>query len=170
METAQQYNATASDGRDADTTIVKIKMGQEPASFTQFFQEWDPALMEKNKFVDPYEAKMAALRAAKGPGAEDVPVISNAAAAPGAASLNPDDGFLPTSTKFSLAELQGGCPDGVDPSKKEQYLSDSEFSSAFGMAIGDFNALQAWKQKQKKQALKILGWKASSCFIRRSLR
>ena len=155
METAQQYNATASDGRDADTTIVKIKMGQEPASFTQFFQEWDPALMEKNKFVDPYEAKMAALRAAKGPGAEDVPVISNAAAAPGAASLNPDDGFLPTSTKFSLAELQGGCPDGVDPSKKEQYLSDSEFSSAFGMAIGDFNALQAWKQKQKKQALKI---------------
>jgi hypothetical protein len=155
METAVNYNATANDGRDADCTIIKVKMGQESMLFTQFFGEWDPDLMEKNKFVDPYEAKMAALREAKGEGAEDVPVISNAVAAAGAASLNPDDGFLPTSTKFPLGDLQAGCPEGVDPTKKEEYLSDADFSAAFGMSLPEFQALAAWKKKQKKQACKL---------------
>ena len=45
--------------------------------------------------------------------------------------LSPAGGFKSTSEKFSLAELQAGTPEGVDPTKKEEYLSDADFLEAF---------------------------------------
>ena len=153
MDMAKQYNASATDGRDPDVPIVKVNMGQESGMFTQFFLEWDPELAEKNKFVDPYEAKLAAMRAAKGEAEPEPP--KNTAVAAGASSLNPDDGFTATSEKFKLSDLQAGCPPGIDPTKKEEYLSDADFSAAFGITLPEFKKLAAWKQKQKKQALKI---------------
>merc|ERR1712224_407886 len=93
METAQEYNRTAQDGRDPDIPIVEIKAGSEPLLFTQFFPNWDADFAEKNKFVDPYEAKLAAIRAAKAAAnaAEEPPVPPVQPAAPGAPSLNPPD-------------------------------------------------------------------------------
>lgn len=41
---------------------------------------------------------------------------------------------------------------GVDPTKKEQYLSDAEFASVMGSPRGEFNALKPWKQSQIKKA------------------
>ena len=128
-----------------------MNMGQESGMFTQFFLEWDPELAEKNKFVDPYEAKLAAMRAAKGEAEPEPP--KNTAVAAGASSLNPDDGFTATSEKFKLSDLQAGCPPGIDPTKKEEYLSDADFSAAFGITLPEFKKLAAWKQKQKKQEL-----------------
>lgn len=62
MNLAQHYINTASDGRSPDTPIVQVAAGNEPPMFTQHFRGWDPLLTDKNAFVDPYQAKLAAAR------------------------------------------------------------------------------------------------------------
>jgi len=157
METAQEYNRTAQDGRDPDIPIVEVKAGSEPLLFTQFFPGWDPGFAEKNKFIDPYEAKLAAMRAEKAAagGAEEPMPAPQQPAVAGAPSLSPSGGFLPASTKFPYADLSSGCPEGVDPTKKEQYLDDSEFQTKFGMSMAEFDKLAAWKKKKMKQEHKL---------------
>jgi len=152
LQTAQEYNAKAPDGRDADIPIMKVNAGSEPAMFTQFFPGWDPELFEKNKFVDPYEAKLAKLRQKAGaeePAAPTPPVPA------GAAELLSGDFADPEATKFSYEELSSGIPAGVDPAKKEQYLSDAEFEKYLGTPRADFGRLAAWKQKAKKKDAKL---------------
>jgi len=47
--------------------------------------------------------------------------------------------------------LKAGCPDGVDPTSKEQHLSDDDFAAVFGMSKEEFNGMAAWKRKKAKQ-------------------
>ena len=42
-------------------------------------------------------------------------------------------------------------PVGVDASRKEKYLSDSEFEAVLGMPRSDFEALPKWKQTNLKK-------------------
>ncbi len=56
----------------------------------------------------------------------------------------------PAGKKYSLAELQGKVA-GVDPSKKEDYLSDADFQTVFSMGRSEFSAQPAWKTKAAKQ-------------------
>ncbi|KAM5157459.1 villin-1-like [Mantella aurantiaca] len=42
-------------------------------------------------------------------------------------------------------------PDGVDPSRKEMYLSDSDFANIFGMPKAQFSQLPKWKQQNIKK-------------------
>jgi hypothetical protein len=42
-------------------------------------------------------------------------------------------------------------PDGVDPSTKEQWLSDDEFMHIFGVTKESFNALPKWKRSAQKK-------------------
>jgi len=156
METAQDYNKSATDGRDPDIPIIEVKSGSEPLLFTQFFPGWDAAFAEKNKFIDPYEAKLAAIKKANEEAAAkeaaEAPAVDMAqAAALGNQALNPEGGFVGTNQKYSYAELTSGCPDGVDPTKKEQYLNDAEFQEKFGMTAAEFEKLAAWKRKKKKE-------------------
>lgn len=74
----------------------------------------------KNVFVDPYEAKLAAQRAAAAAeaGEEPPPAITQKSMS-SANVLNPAGGFKPTTEKFALSDLQAGTPEGVDPTKKE---------------------------------------------------
>lgn len=60
----------------------------------------------------------------------------------------------PTIT-FSLAELQAGTPAGVTASKKEEFLSATDFESpqAFGMSKADFARLPRWKRDAAKKKL-----------------
>ena len=63
IDIAQKYVQTSVDGRDPDTPVVSVKAGAEPSLFTSNFQGW--AVRPVTAYVDPYEAKLAALRAAK---------------------------------------------------------------------------------------------------------
>merc|ERR1711991_906425 len=48
---------------------------------------------------------------------------------------------------YSVEQLQiGKCPAGIDMARREQYLSDAEFNSAFNMSKDKFNALPKWKR------------------------
>lgn len=58
----------------------------------------------------------------------------------------------PSSNKFNLDELKSKLP-GVNPTKKELYLKDSEFEVVFKMDPNSFSSLPKWKQMNaKKQA------------------
>ena len=42
-------------------------------------------------------------------------------------------------------------PPEVDPTKREQYLSDADFEKVLGSPRAQFNALKPWKQAQLKK-------------------
>jgi len=42
-----------------------VEAGNEPSLFTQHFRGWDHQLAKANTFVDPYETRLAALKAKK---------------------------------------------------------------------------------------------------------
>ena len=46
-------------------------------------------------------------------------------------------------------------PIKVDPTKKEQYLSDEEFKEKFGMEFSEFFLLPAWKKTKAKKDNKL---------------
>ncbi len=48
-------------------------------------------------------------------------------------------------TRYTHEELKG-FPTGVDPTRKEEYLSDEDFLALFGMTLAAFNDLKKWKQ------------------------
>lgn len=59
---------------------------------------------------------------------------------------------------LTLAELQDEQiwkPRGVDASKRETYLSDSEFQSLFGVDKAQFAAMPKWKQETAKKKHKL---------------
>jgi len=76
-----------------------------------------------------------------------------AAAKPAAAAVAPAGGVLVPSTYLSYSALKDNLFDRsqVDSSQKEMYLSDEDFTNMFKMSKAQFNALPAWKKKQKKQ-------------------
>lgn len=152
VEFAQKYVAEANDGRDEDIPIVRVPAGAEPVMFTSHFVGWDASLAEKNKFVDPYQAKLDQLAKEK---AEKQ--AKEAAAAPPAPAPEPAPMVATSDAKpaaggyFSYEDLKNGIPAGVDPTRKEDYLEDSVFTSVFGCSREEFSKLPKWKQAARKK-------------------
>ncbi len=48
----------------------------------------------------------------------------------------------PSEHKFDVGQLKAGIPAGVDPARKEAYLSDEQFQATFGMTPAAFNELK----------------------------
>lgn len=165
MDVAQEYIDTASDGRHPGTPISVVAPGNEPPMFTQHFRGWDATLTDKMTFSDPYEAKLAVAREEEAkkeaemdeaPGTitmDDLPPPpgSNGAAAEGSSSMSSSGLTVP------YADLKGYGKemDGVDPSCREQFLSDTEFNEVFGMSKSDFAAQPKWKQVAAKKAKEL---------------
>ena len=67
-----------------------------------------------------------------------------------------DGEFLdPRNAKFKLEELQGKFPKGVDPIKKELYLSSEDFKKHFGMTLTEYVKLGAFQKKKLKKQLDL---------------
>jgi hypothetical protein len=54
--------------------------------------------------------------------------------------------------KFSFESLKSETPEGTDPTKKEAYLSDQEFTTVFGMTPEKFYEQKKWKQQELRKA------------------
>jgi hypothetical protein len=135
LESAKEYIDTdPTDRTSEDTVIMMIKQGREPTNFRCHFHAWDD---EKWSNGMNYEQLKAAL------GGGEVAAISVDAAL---------DAFS-TNTKYSIAQLSdnSSLPDTVDLTKKEQYLTDEDFQTVFGMARAEFSSLPKWKQLNKKK-------------------
>ena len=149
---AARYLAAAAetDGRDADATpVIKVAAGAEPALFTCHFTGWDAK--KAAAFTDPYEAKLAALRAAKAE-AEAKEAAAAPKAAP-AAAASPKAAATPAGSKtFPYDQLRlMRAEDGIAPDAKESYLSDADFATVFGMDKAAFAKLPAWKRTDAKK-------------------
>lgn len=145
MEFAQSFINNATDGRSNDIPIVRISANNEPLMFTSYFMGWDTELFNKNKFEDPYEKKLREAAAKKaGTAVADAP-----AAAPAPAPVT----VFSASGAYSYEELKSGIPAGVDPSKKEEYLTEAVFQEKFGMDKAAFSAQPKWKRDAKKKEL-----------------
>jgi len=132
--TAIEYVEHAEDGRSKDTPTIKVIAGHEPKLFTCHFLGWDPIRAAAKE--DPAEAK---LRSAKGTG-------SGPSSVKAAAAVYSDN------RKHPLADLQKGVPEGVDPSRKEDYLSDADFEAVFKMKRDAFTKLPNWKKDNLKKS------------------
>jgi hypothetical protein len=71
-------------------------------------------------------------------------------------AFNLEDGTVddPGKTYYSLSELQKR-PAGIDHLNLENYLSNADFMTVFGMTRKNFESLPAWKKKNLKSAQKL---------------
>ena len=59
--------------------------------------------------------------------------------------------YTVTPGAHSYEALKGALPDGVDPAQKEEYLSDAEFVTVFGVDRITFRGMPKWKRDQQKK-------------------
>jgi len=136
MKTAMSY-VQQSQGHDKDTPIFRVSARFEPPNFTSHFLGWDAAKAGELG-EDPYLKQLEAM----GIKTDGGPVQVS------------DDmiGFSkPGSKAYTLADLKGGCPAGVDPKNKELYLGDDEFATVFGTDKSTFTSFAAWKKTAAKK-------------------
>ncbi|XP_076064195.1 advillin-like isoform X2 [Oratosquilla oratoria] len=134
---AMEYLRTDPAGRDKGTPIVRLKQGYEPPNFTGFFGAWDNDLWNNNMtYADICDRLKEA--------------------SPGATVLVSSSGVGNDGGRtYPLVTLQEKDPDklpeGVDPTQKEDYLSDAEFTKAFGCSKDEFTSLPKWKRVNLKK-------------------
>ena len=128
---AREYLETCPIERDVDTPVIVVKQGREPISFTGYFGSWDEEFWGD---VDELYSNLTPTA--------DVYTNGNNAGYNGYGS-----GVYPYSV------LSGSeCPETIDPSRKEDYLSDTEFVQVFGLDREEFSALPNWKKTNLKKA------------------
>uniref|UniRef100_A0A672NQX9 Villin-1 n=1 Tax=Sinocyclocheilus grahami TaxID=75366 RepID=A0A672NQX9_SINGR len=168
--TAQEYLKSHPAGRDLDTPILVVKQGFEPPTFTGWFHAWDPQKWSGGKSYDQLKAELG--------DATDIIKITVVGYSffkceNGLTSCT-QDLTQPTSNQTnSSSSTQGGnlprpvtqsfppekllniqtedLPDGVDPTRKEDYLSNDDFNLIMGISRLDFYALPSWKQRSLKK-------------------
>ncbi|XP_035662028.1 advillin-like isoform X1 [Branchiostoma floridae] len=172
LRITKEYLDTDPSGRDPDTPIIKVKMGFEPPTFTGWFLAWDPFKWSEGKTYDQLKAEFGDASAV----VDVTTLITQSMAKSSIDGKSPNKGgstlqagepvrdvgqmnlngnFVPGQT-FSYEELIGEeIPEGVDPTKKELYLSDEDFESVFGMSRDKFNSLAGWKRTGLKKEKKL---------------
>uniref|UniRef100_A0A3Q3CJ21 Advillin n=1 Tax=Haplochromis burtoni TaxID=8153 RepID=A0A3Q3CJ21_HAPBU len=132
LTTSQEYLQTHPGDRDPHTPIVLIKQGFEPPTFTGWFAAWDPTKWSVS-YCDLYTQRLRLIIQYK----------------PKWNSVKSFQSFPPDDLRNKLANE---LPEGVDPKQKEKYLSDTDFTTVFGMTKDEFVSLPQWKQlKMKKE-------------------
>ncbi|XP_027948050.1 villin-1 [Eumetopias jubatus] len=146
--TAQEYLKTHPSGRDPETPIIVVKQGHEPPTFTGWFLAWDPFKWSNTKSYEDLKAELGN----SGDWGQITVEITKPKLDVFNANSNLVSGPLPI---FPLEQLVNKpveeLPEGVDPSKKEEYLSTEDFTKALGMTPTAFSALPRWKQQQLKK-------------------
>lgn len=123
METVIQYCKEKNPRRPPQAYLVLA--GCEPLTFTNIFPYWenDDIVASKNESLK-----------------NKVILVKEALA-----KLSKE--------QYSIEELTSKpLPEGVDPLRLEDYLSDEDFKTLLGMSRVEFNALPNWKQKNLKKS------------------
>ncbi|GMH43531.1 hypothetical protein BSKO_11453 [Bryopsis sp. KO-2023] len=168
-------------GRDPNAAITEIKSGMEPPMFTCHFLGWDDtrnadfvdpyleklkklkeeqgdtshllklAEERKKNFVDPLAEKAAAAAAAE-PAPPPAKPESDEPKGPATPPPDRELKFVPLKDFIAYEELKElRSEDGIDPARKEQYLSDEDFATIFKISRDEFSSMPAWKQTRAKK-------------------
>ncbi|NXU99268.1 VILI protein, partial [Cettia cetti] len=144
---AQEYLRSHPSGRDLDTPIIVVKQGYEPPTFTGWFLAWDPLNWDDKK---SYETLRAELGDESSLGQLTSVLTSKQEVFTASTTLVPTK--LETFPLDVLVNTSAeDLPRGVDPSRKEDHLSDEDFQAVFGMKRSAFSNLPLWKQQKLKK-------------------
>ncbi|NXO33220.1 VILI protein, partial [Locustella ochotensis] len=144
---AQEYLRSHPSGRDLDTPIIVVKQGYEPPTFTGWFLAWDPLNWDDKK---SYETMRAELGDESSLGQLTSVLTSRQEVFTASTTLVPTK--LETFPLHVLVNTSAeDLPRGVDPSRKEDHLSDEDFQAVFGMNRSAFSNLPLWKQQKLKK-------------------
>ncbi|GMH67191.1 hypothetical protein TrST_g14111 [Triparma strigata] len=130
-EDSKYRSGLQSGGEDSLLTILKVKDSENAA-----FRSENAALRSENERLKNR--------------LEDLTSKNNAATPPPPPPQVAQEG---TYTYSQL--LFGGTIEGVDPKKKESYLSPSEFTHVFAMSPSEFSPLPSWKKTALKKEKKL---------------
>ncbi|XP_068576392.1 advillin [Cebidichthys violaceus] len=136
--TSQEYLRTHPGARDPDTPIVLIKQGFEPPTFTGWFTAWDPSKWSGGKSYEELKKEL---------GEEAAPVNVTTEQD----GVKSEKSFQSFPLDDLVNKLSNELPEGVDPTQKEKYLSDSDFNHIFGITKDDFASMPQWKQLNMKK-------------------
>uniref|UniRef100_A0A8C0INV0 Advillin n=1 Tax=Chelonoidis abingdonii TaxID=106734 RepID=A0A8C0INV0_CHEAB len=146
LATAQEYLCTHPSGRDTDTPILVVKQGFEPPNFTGWFSTWDPHKWSEGKTYEQLKEELGDACA--------VVRITAVSCVCGMGGREADGtGWDSAQVIYPLEVLTNHeeLPGDVDPAKKENYLSESDFVTVFGIRREEFAALPSWKQINLKK-------------------
>ncbi|XP_039473313.1 villin-1 isoform X2 [Oreochromis aureus] len=174
LNSTRDYLRTHPAGRDPDTPIIFVKQGYEPPTFTGWFNAWDP-----HKWSDLQNTKLNKTPVGGGGGGYRAPGGPLTSPPPNKAYFQDETDFFPrpssptrpqsgmsSSSASSLSSSGAGkildpellvnktpdeLPDGVDPTRKEDYLSDQDFENLLGSTRADFQRLPKWRQNDLKK-------------------
>ncbi|KAL6484493.1 hypothetical protein MHYP_G00065380 [Metynnis hypsauchen] len=149
--TAQEYLKTHPAGRDLDTPILVVKQGFEPPTFTGWFHAWDPHMWSGGKSYQELKSELG--------DATDIIKITVDLTKPSSQTNNSNNsvGVLPSTNRpiypaeDLVNRLAEDLPTGVDPAKKEEYLSEEEFNLVLGISRLEFYSMPLWKQQNMKK-------------------
>ncbi|XP_063596642.1 advillin-like [Penaeus indicus] len=133
---ALEYLRTDPAGREG-VPIIKLKQGYEPPNFTGHFGVWDNDLWNDNMtYADICERLQEV--------------------SPGATVLVTSSGSGTTGRRtYPLATLREKDPEKlppeVDPVHKEDFLSDADFMSVFGVGRDGIDSIPMWKRNNMKK-------------------
>nr|CBN81991.1 Villin-1 [Dicentrarchus labrax] len=143
---AQEYLRTHPAGRDPDTPIIFVKQGYEPPTFTGWFSAWDPHKWSGGNSYEEMKKKLS-----------DAASLSQITVDLNNSNLNKSPvGISGGSGMYLDPELlinksPSELPQGVDPSQREDYLSDVDFENLLGTGRSDFRRLPKWRQSDLKK-------------------
>lgn len=143
LSTAQEYLVTHPSGRDPDTPILIIKQGFEPPTFTGWFLAWDPHIWSEGKSYEQLKNELGDATAIM----QITTDMKNATLSLNSSESGPK--YYPVEVLLKSQDQE--LPEDVDPTKKENYLSERDFVSVFGITRGQFVSLPGWKQLQLKK-------------------
>ncbi|KAM8934487.1 villin-1 [Pelodytes ibericus] len=146
--TAQEYLKTHPGGRDVNTPIIVVKQGYEPPTFTGWFLAWDPFKWENTKSYADIKAELG--------DPNNIDQITLEMSSTGIGSFTSQTTLTPIAfqnypSDALVNKTSDELPPGVDPGKKEEYLTNEEFNAIFGMTRNDFLVLPDWKKQTLKK-------------------
>ncbi|XP_041669918.1 villin-1 isoform X2 [Cheilinus undulatus] len=165
---AHDYLRTHPAVRDLDTPIIFIKQGYEPLTFTGWFNAWDPLKWSdlKNFDLSKSPAGMSGGYRAPGGPVTPPPVYGfGGDRSPRPLTPSSPSSFRPSGTvspsvggsgmyfnpELLINKSPSELPQGVDPSQKEDFLSDEDFQNLLGTTRSDFLRLPKWRQTDLKK-------------------
>uniref|UniRef100_A0A8D0G2V4 Villin like n=1 Tax=Sphenodon punctatus TaxID=8508 RepID=A0A8D0G2V4_SPHPU len=160
VSSAKEYLKTHPAGRDLATAIIMVKQGYEPLTFTGWFTAWDPYKwsVSKEKIMDLNNTSLnkrnANTSAPSQPssGAERTsPAYNNNYSNNNSVPSQVANGNEAYSREVLINKTMDELPEGVDPTKKEYYLSDADFYDIFGRSKDEFYQMPKWKQQNEKK-------------------
>uniref|UniRef100_A0AAY4B1D0 HP domain-containing protein n=1 Tax=Denticeps clupeoides TaxID=299321 RepID=A0AAY4B1D0_9TELE len=139
-KSAVEYLRTHPAGRDPNTPIITVKQGYEPPTFTGWFSAWDPHKWSGGLSYEEMKQKL-----------RDVGSVSQITVV----NIKPSQSSAGNSGTYSPEQLLNKNPNelpaGVDPNRREAYLSDADFESVLGSSRADFQRLPKWRQSDLKK-------------------